>query len=93
MNQSHVGLGYDHFFDSHTPMYNFLTVFIKTNVICFSVCCLIEKLSEAKLKLHESPIIPMWQELIDECLQHAELEVQVLHINRFTAVTIWQYQA
>ena len=41
------------------------------------VCCLINKLSLSKLPFHEdASVLESWQELIDDCLQHLESDIQ-----------------
>ncbi|XP_064631800.1 tubulin-specific chaperone D-like isoform X2 [Lineus longissimus] len=45
-----------------------------------AVCCLIQKLSNSKMPYHGDPVIGVWQDLIDDCLCHAEPDVQLAAI-------------
>ncbi|BFZ03564.1 hypothetical protein BsWGS_06603 [Bradybaena similaris] len=46
-----------------------------------SVCCLIEKCSLSKLPFHKTPVIDLWQSVIDECLTHIETEIQAAAVS------------
>ena len=49
--------------------------------LCYTVCCLIEKSSILGLPFHNDDVIDTWQNLIDDCLEHAEVDVQVSHVH------------
>ena len=43
-----------------------------------AVCSLIDKASRSHLPYHDDhDVIALWQQIIDECLMHNELDVQV----------------
>ncbi|XP_060577597.1 tubulin-specific chaperone D-like [Ruditapes philippinarum] len=50
-----------------------------------AVCCLIERVSLSKFPCHTDPVIDIWQDILDDCLNHTEHEIQMAAVNAIPA--------